>query len=145
MQESEEPSDEELAALIEALGPPLGDVVVRVESHDHALLNALWGLQGEGVVVTETIQKAGFNPATVYLVLKDVGMGLGDIAIGLRVLKQILDLVKAHTKNKKKDAKTEVRARKDKAEIEKLLSAYKTAIEVKLTGQPEDEDSDGED
>lgn len=137
--------NELLELLNKALSPPDGDVVISVESYDHALLRELWTLKGEGVEITEVLQKSGSDPGTVYLVLKDIGIALGDFSLALVVVKQALELVKSHTQDNKKNSKTEVRTRKNKAKIEELLEAYKDVIKIDSAGDDDDDDDSGED
>ena len=155
MQESEEPSEElteEQRALIEVMGPPKGDVVIEVESHDRALLNALWDLQGEGVVVQERLQKAGFDPGTVHLILHDLSatfgakVAEGSVAAGLAfkaanrfidlanrtfdLVERVQKITRAHAGDPIKDAKTKIRARKEV--VPALIAKYKDVADIEI-------------
>ena len=136
-------TEAQIRTLNALLAPPQGDVVVSVESQDQELLRELWTLQGEGVEINQTIKKAGNDPGTVYIILKDIAAGLTAVSLALNVIKNVFDLVNMHTKGGKK-AKIKVRAKKNKDEIEKLIEIHGITVEAEITGESGDK-YDGKD
>ena len=136
---------ETLKALDEAMAPPKGDMVITVESHDHALIRALRTLQSEDVEISETLQKAGLDPATIHLILNDPSLTLGAkvtaatvaarqllnvIDRSLDIIERVRKITRDHAGDKHKQSKTKVRARKDI--VPKLLAKYQDTADVEI-------------
>lgn len=141
MPDNEEPSEETLAALNKALGPPEGDVVITVESDDRDLLNALWDLQGEGVEVQERLQRGVGDPGIVYLIHHAVPELRGGVAVlGGIYLKRTLDFIRSLNGNDKKHSKTRIRSREFHVELRGFVLNYKDAMDVEVEEPKDDEE-----
>jgi len=151
MNASEDERDADEGELLEllnkALSPPDGDVVISVESHDHALLRELWTLQSDGVVVSEKLEKGGTDPGIVWIVLRDADAGLRQalpVVAGV-FLKGVLDFVGSLNGKDKKRSKTKVRSRKFSVEVRGFVLRYEDSMDIEVEKAEDDEDDAGGD
>lgn len=135
--------EDSLKLLNEALSGPKGDYVITVESNNRALLHELWTLQGNGVIITEQIQKAGHDPGLVWIVLTGTASAvLAGTASAVRIVKDVLEIVRSQTNGDKKKAKTQIRTRKDVVEIAKLLLKYEKDVDAVIDVVENEEESE---